>query len=201
MFPSNWHIALFIGWFALDYNSLHPKWLCIFDICEWPNFYPSICQQFRCPKCLTEQDSLWTFGWCILSMYSHKRSSLFLHMPRSPSKYKVTQKYKERMWNWEITEAEVLEGGRGQGSNSTCPAKDISHRAAKSLSASFENAGHNTALVCQEGGFYCRTLSRLREIVINCGFHRPGLCQVGKTMDFNLLDLKCQIGPKHFLVL
>lgn len=162
---------------------------------------PSICQQFKCPKCLTEQDSPWTFGGCIQNMYSYKSSSLFLHMPRSPSKCKITQKYTEHLWNREITETEVLENDRGQGSNSTCPAKDMSHRAAKSLPASFEHAGHNTTFFCQEKRFYCRTLSRLREIVINCGFHRPGLCQVGKTTDSNLLDLKCQIGPKHFLVL
>lgn len=57
-------------------------------------------------------------------------------------------------------------------------------------------------LVCQNKRDSIVELSLgFRAIIINHGFHRLGLCQVDKTTGFNLLDLKCQIGPKHFLEL
>lgn len=92
-------------------------------------------------------------------------------------------------WSWEISDA-----------NLSCQ-RHFHPKQAKPLSASFENTGHNTSSVCQDKRDSIVELSRLREIIINCGFHGLGLCQVEKTMGFNLLDLKCQIGPKHSLVL
>lgn len=91
---------------------------------------------------------------------------------------------------------------QGKATTALVTLKTFLPQADKPLSASFENAGHNMPSVCQDKRDSIVELSRFSAIIINCGSHRLGFCQVEKkAMGFNLLDLKCQIGPKHFLML
>lgn len=121
-------------------------------------------------------------------------------MPRSSSKCKVTRSAKSTSGIERLAKHRWLESGRGQENNSTCHAEDIFMQSRPNLCLP---AVKMLAIACpwfaRIKEVYCGTLPRLREIIIKCGFHRIGLCQVKKTTDFNLLDLQCQIRPKHFL--
>lgn len=136
-----------------------------------------------------------------LSQYAQplQVSLLFLHMPTCSSEQKVTLKRQERSGIERLVTQRWWESGREQGSKNTSRWRPSHPESARPLCTSFENAGHDPPWACQDQRFYCGMLSRLRRIIINCAFHRLGLCQVEKTLDFNLLHLKCQIGLKHFL--
>lgn len=132
-------------------------------------------------------------------------SLLYLHTPTSSSKCKVTQKYKRHKWNGEIHDAKTQRGPEvleGEGTTVLVMLKTFSPRAGQTFVCQLGKCWpqYDFGLPGQKR-FYCETPSGFREIIINCGFHRLGLCQVEKTTCFNLLDLKCEIGPKHFLVL
>ena len=184
--------------FALNCNFSPPEWPRIVVISEWPNPYPSACHQFKFPAS-GGTDHCGPLAH--LSQYAQplQVSLLFLHTPTCSSEHKVTLKCQEHSGIERLVMQRWWESGREQGSRNTSRWRLSHPESARPLCASFESAGHDPPWACQDQRFYCGMLSRLGGIIINCAFHRLGLCQVEKTLDFNLLHLKCQIGLKHFL--
>lgn len=80
-------------------------------------------------------------------------------------------------------------------------AKTAMRGQAKYFPASFVNVGHFAYSICEnKKGSIVGVTRGSGKSLLAVASTGSGLCQVEKIMGINLFDLKCQIGPKHFLV-